>query len=50
MDSSHSIEVPFPVAALDGADLGRLQVEVTFIPTPYREETASVEMTLAQKE
>ena len=50
MESSHSIEVPFPVAALDGANLGRLQVEVTFIPTSYREETASVEVTLAQKE
>ncbi|MGH7279144.1 MAG: hypothetical protein ACREJG_10680 [Candidatus Rokuibacteriota bacterium] len=47
METSESIEVPFPAAALDGQNLARLDVQLTFIPIAYESETASLTVSLA---
>jgi hypothetical protein len=46
METSQNIEVPFPAAALRSGSLADLRVELTFIPSPYREETGSVKVSL----
>ena len=48
METSQNIEVPFPATALRSGSLADLRVELTFIPSPYREETGSVKVTLAE--
>ncbi|MGH7389721.1 MAG: hypothetical protein ACREM3_09730 [Candidatus Rokuibacteriota bacterium] len=48
METSHTIDTSFPAAALDGQRLADIRVEVTYIPDPYREESATVPISLAR--
>jgi hypothetical protein len=42
METPQNIEVPFPVAAVEAKNLGRVRLGLTHIPTPYKHETASI--------
>ncbi|MBI4608250.1 MAG: hypothetical protein HY726_04500 [Candidatus Rokubacteria bacterium] len=48
MEASQDIEVPFPAAALEEKKLGDIRLELSYIPTPYREETISIRVSLAE--
>ena len=48
MDESHTIDVPFPAAALNGKALAELRLNVRYIPAPYREVSVEVPVTLAE--
>ena len=48
MGSSHDVDVPFPAAALAGKTLGDIRLEMTYLPTPYREEAVAVRVSLAK--
>ena len=50
MESTHSVDVPFTAAALDGQPLENLDVQLTFIPTPYREVSTQVPVSLTSAE
>ena len=41
-DASQSLDVDFPADALKAKKLKELLVELTYVPTPYRQETAKV--------
>lgn len=46
METTQSIEVPFPAAALRDKKLRDLRLELTYIPTPYKEETVNIQISL----
>lgn len=48
METSQSVEVPFPAAALKDRRLRDIRLELAYIPTPYRVETISVEVSIEQ--
>lgn len=48
METSQDIDVPFPAAALKDKTLRDIRLEVSYIPTPYREDTATVRVSLAE--
>src|SRR3989337_2639143 len=48
MGSSPDVDVPFPAAALAGKTLGDIRLEMTYLPTPYREEAVAVRVSLAK--
>ena len=48
METSHNVDVSFPAAALDGQRLADIRVKVTYIPDPYRAESATVPVALAR--
>ena len=48
METSHNVDVSFPAAALDGQRLADIRVKVTYIPDPYRAESATVPFALAR--
>ena len=48
METSHNINVSFPAAALDGQRLADIRVNVTYIPDPYRAESATVSVALSR--
>ena len=48
MATSHDIDVPFPAAAVNGNTLADVRLNVTYIPAPYREESATVPMVMAK--
>jgi hypothetical protein len=48
METSHTLDVSFPAAALDGQPLADIRVKVTYIPDPYRAESATVPVALAR--
>lgn len=48
METSQSIDVPFPAAALKDRSLGDIQLELAYIPSAYREERVRVPVSLAQ--
>lgn len=48
MDSSQDIEVPFPAAALKDRKLRDIGLELSYIPTPYREDRARISVSLAR--
>ena len=48
MESSHDVDVPFPAAALAGKTLGDIRLEMTYLPTPYREEEVAIPVSLAK--
>jgi len=50
MEISQDIDVPFPAAALENRKLRELRVKLSYIPTPYREETLAVPVSLAPSE
>ncbi|MBI1735498.1 MAG: hypothetical protein HYR51_10020 [Candidatus Rokubacteria bacterium] len=45
-ETSLGLDVPFPAAAMNGAGLDDLRLELSYIPTPYRTEAATVAATL----
>ncbi|MBI3031532.1 MAG: hypothetical protein HYY64_18685 [Candidatus Rokubacteria bacterium] len=47
-DTSQSIEVPFPVAGLKDRKLRDIGLELSYIPIPYREESARISVSLAR--
>lgn len=47
-EASRDIDVPFPAAALAGRKLGDLRLHLTYIPTPYREESVAVSVSMAK--
>lgn len=46
---SQSIDVAFPSAAVNGASLAEVRLGLTYLPTPYRRETATVPASLVAK-
>ncbi|MBI3078632.1 MAG: hypothetical protein HYY85_16860 [Deltaproteobacteria bacterium] len=47
MEISQHIEVPFPAAAIEEKKLRGIRLELSYIPTPYKEETVSIPVSLA---
>lgn len=47
METSRDIDLPFPVTALAPKKLGDLRLELTYIATPYREESFAVSVSIA---
>ncbi len=47
METTQQIEVPFPAAALKDKKLGDIRLELTYIPTPYKEETITIRVGVA---
>jgi hypothetical protein len=45
-DTSQTINVPFPAAAINGEKLAEVRLTLTYIPTPYRTEAATVSASL----
>lgn len=48
METSQDIEVPFPAAALKEKRLRDIRLELSYIPTPYTEETINIPASLAE--
>ena len=48
METAQDIEVPFPVVALREKKLRDIRFELSYIPTPYREETATIRVSVSQ--
>lgn len=46
METTQSIDVPFPAAALGNRSLGNIRLELTYMPLPYEEETTRVTVSL----
>ena len=46
MEASTDINVPFPAAALKDKRLRDIRLELTYIPTPYKEESVSIQVSL----
>jgi hypothetical protein len=44
---SHGVDVPFPAAALDGTALRDIRLRITYLPSPYRQESVEVPVTVA---
>jgi hypothetical protein len=47
-ETSQDIEVPFPAAALKAKKLRDIRLELSYIPTPYREETMSIRVSVKE--
>lgn len=47
-ETRHSLDVPFPAAAFEGG-LGKLKVDVDYLPLPYREGTMTVAVGVAPR-
>ncbi len=48
METTQSIEVPFPAAALHGKNLRDIRLELSYIPSPYKEETVNLPVSLGE--
>lgn len=48
MEVTQNIEVPFPVEAIKGKKLRDIRLELAYIPTPYKEETVSIPVSMGQ--
>ncbi|MGH7263932.1 MAG: hypothetical protein ACREMB_03625 [Candidatus Rokuibacteriota bacterium] len=48
MEASTDVEVPFPAAGLVGKKLRDIRLELSYIPTPYREDTVDIQVSLGQ--
>lgn len=48
METSQNLDISFPAAALDGGRLADVRLKVAYIPDPYRAETVTVPVSLAQ--
>jgi len=46
---SHSLDVPFPAAALRGTVLNDIRLRVTYLPAPYRQESVELPVTVAAR-
>lgn len=46
-ETSLSLDVPFPAAAVKDTALGDMQLELTYVPTPFVTEAATIPTTLA---
>jgi hypothetical protein len=49
-DTTQTIDVPFPVAALNGDEFAEMRLRLTYIPTPYRTDAATVTATLVARD
>lgn len=49
METSVDINVPFPAAALKEKKLQDIRLELTYIPSPYKEESVSIQVSLEKK-
>lgn len=47
-ETTHTLEVSFPAAALAKRPLGDIRLELTYIPLPYREESVRVPVSLGR--
>ncbi len=45
-DATQSVNVDFPADALKGQKLKELRLELTYVPSPYRQETANVALAI----
>jgi hypothetical protein len=48
MEANLNIEVPFPATALMDKKLRDIRLELAYIPTPYKEETVSIQVSLGK--
>lgn len=48
MEASLNIEVPFPAAALKEKKLRDIRLELVYIPTPYKEETVNIQVSVGK--
>lgn len=48
METTQRIEVPFPAAALKEKKLREIRLDLTYIPTPYKEETVHISVSLGR--
>lgn len=48
MEVTQSIDVPFPAAAVTGRNLRDIRLELTYIPTPYKNVTVNVQTSLGK--
>jgi len=48
LETSQSIEVPFPAAPLKDKTLRDIRLELSYIPTPYKEETVHIQVSLGK--
>ncbi|MBI2202872.1 MAG: hypothetical protein HYU41_03310 [Candidatus Rokubacteria bacterium] len=48
MESSQNLDVSFPAAAVNGRRLADIRVKLNYIPDPYRADSATVSVSLAQ--
>lgn len=48
METSQSVDVPFPAAALGARKLGDIRLELTYVAMPYHEETVAVSVSMAK--
>lgn len=48
METSRSVDVPFPAAALGAKKLGDIRLELTYVAMPYHEETVAVSVSMAK--
>jgi hypothetical protein len=46
METTARVEVPFPAAALKDKKLQDIRLELTYIPTPFKEETVNIKVSL----
>lgn len=48
METNLNVEVPFPAAALKEGKLRDIRLELVYIPTPYKEETVSIQVSVGK--
>lgn len=48
METTQTLEVPFPAAALKGERLKDIRLELSYIPTPYKEEIVTIQVSVAK--
>lgn len=49
-DTTQTVDVPFPVAALNGDGLAEMRLRLTYIPTPYRTDAATAAASLVARD
>lgn len=45
--ATHQLDLPFPAAALQGARLAEVRLDLTYIPMPYRHQSGRVAVSIA---
>lgn len=48
-EATHSVDVPFPAAGLNGKALKEIRLSITYLPAPYRQESVEVPVTVAAR-
>ena len=47
-ETTESLDVEFPAAALQAKTLGQIRLELAYVPSPYREETLNFAVTISE--